>query len=318
MKPRISGPYPVLNVRGKIPQRYFDENNSHVDYNQNDPTQPDYMKNRPFYAQQQIVAQANLSELTLEETGEYFIPNTDISFLQDGDVLHIEVNDNGTVYKTEGTIEFYNDIPAFVDVHISVRDYTWLVGFDDDKRVFVVADVVDGVSLKIYKESVKKLDEKFLPECTVPYIYNEYGVQIETLPSGAYVLHGWLITHLGTLIHNFDSPTLCQIYKHTDYMSQLVWTSVSGLEDYSVNLMTIMNGEIADTQKVNLYGGIPEVTNVMGTYDYTAYNDMIPTVGTIKDYIAYLPQPQITLASEDGKYYVITVGTDGNLKATPM
>ena len=229
------------------------------DYNQNDPTQPDYIKNRPFYeSEAQIMSEDIPSDFGLPFLNTQF-PEGDYNI---GDVLKLQLtnNDTGEVFEEYVIIDVLHDngFPSFSKtINVIIFD----AGNSPGNIVCTTNGENGNFSFKIFKEVAVPIDEKFLPKSvitkknvgdyvshTVPYIYGSYDepVRVETLPSGVYILHGMFLTSLDAPIYDFyDDPNLC-IVRNTGPI-QLTWFNTAVAESGPTafaRFMFIQEGEI--------------------------------------------------------------------------
>ena len=327
-----------------------------ADYNQNDSTQPDYIKNRPFYTEL-ISVEADLSK---DESGTWFEVPVDadaasklLDFTEGLKSITIEVLHNGEVYRKEGLIDkegyFFED------------DFSEGLGidYDGDSLFFAnldgstlygeaFAEFIDGVSVKIYREEAKKLDKKFLPPNDVPYIYSEDGrVRLHDLDTGVYVLHGRF--ELGgqnegcwfgdpVIAH---APTLCQLINDKDEENiRLSWVNVTVDEGLVGRYVEFWGTEISTDEYMALWDLVAGVDQAVGMAEEAigAANDANEFCAEVMDVAneAYWMAEEAFLKLEENaseipffegitvqdeayeKFYKITVDSNGNVKAIPI
>ena len=238
--------------------------NVQVDYNQNDPTQPNYIKNRPFYEEDALILSADVG--LHESAGMLFaqmeFPKGEYKI---GETITVEMTDNSTSEKFSREIIVNalheNGNPVFYeiigDVHFDMQN-------SEDGTIITFIDptvIRTDCSIKIFHKAPVLMDEKFLPKSviteknvgnyvsnTVPYIYSseDEPVRVEALPSGVYILHGTFLTSLGVTIYDFwNEPNFC-IVKNTGAI-QLTWFNTaigeSGPTAFA-RFMFIQEGEI--------------------------------------------------------------------------
>ena len=206
-----------------------------ADYNENDATQPDYIKNKPFYSEMISVEAELTNDLKNEWDENIYIPLDTASvsrfrdFSEERTPVSIEVLYNNNVYREKGflTIDggFLNEYSEdgigvdFDDCNILFNCMT-----DNGIEALHIAESLDGISIKIYRETLKKIDKKYLPPNDVPYIYSEDGsVRLHDLDTGVYVLHGsFELGYPNEGIWFEESftyrPTLCQLINDKDEM----------------------------------------------------------------------------------------------------
>lgn len=171
------------------PAGYVPKKNEHrvacnaPDWNQNDPSAPDYVKNRPFYTETDVVDVVPTTDVTFEADPEHpeFIVG---SYVCHSSGRFIE----GTLYTIVWDGKIY-DCVAKKDESDSVyigNDWLWYGddSFDDDGTPFVFSTYLDSdpdgyivecgtypgtnatvsVCVKAKQETVHKLDSKYLPD----------------------------------------------------------------------------------------------------------------------------------------------------------
>lgn len=120
------------------------------DYNQNDATQSDYIKNRPFYVSTEIVCDLKniLPGETQKRAYENYVP-------QIGDTLVFMVECDGETSSKEVTI---SQFPTLVNDNFNACKL-----YSDG---FVVSTTEStGISIRVEKPGeIVKLDEKFIPD----------------------------------------------------------------------------------------------------------------------------------------------------------
>lgn len=190
---------------------------------------PRVKKERKYYADVEL----SNSEFD-NERGAYFIP---IEGLASIDVtpfeLIVEVDDNGTSHKATAYFDGCSLMDKFANP-ITLDGYEFW-DYTDNKLYFNPSQTesFDGVTLRIYKETTKKIEKEYLPKCDVPYIYSDveedviFGrVALVDLDSGAYVLHGVFDTapgYMNFLYHFATKPTLCHIANDHQGTLKLYW-----------------------------------------------------------------------------------------------
>lgn len=164
MKPKFSGPYPVLDTRGKIPLRYLPSEYG-ADYNQNDPTQPDYIKGRPFYESETVIIDEKLLDYQAEGigVGAVNIPFPDVNV---GDTFKVEMTYYGNVCSTTLTM--------VENAFDNITGALWRIGIPIDAEVYIMSGKLtivcgEGIpwaddTIKVMSNIVVPMDEKFLPD----------------------------------------------------------------------------------------------------------------------------------------------------------
>lgn len=241
------------------------------DYNQNDSTQPDYIKNRPFYTEKTVVLDEALFPIYEDWTGneEWVIgfKAAPEGLLNLGEVskpipIIAEIDDNGTIYTGNGfwdgdAILDADAVPLFLgDFILGELDGEELRGQVEGER-----KTLEGVTIKIFVENVKQIDKKYLPQNDVPYIYGEEkcigGVAISGLKTGAYVLHGAFDTALGMweFIPDFiDKPTFVNVINDGNGRVKVYWLDTDDYTDDSVcvRTMTVVDGTLVADNAISL------------------------------------------------------------------
>lgn len=152
------------------------------DWNQNDETQPDYVKNRPFYTGDPV------GTVLVEESTVTFTEGS--SGLYGAQVQSTFVATVGEAYKVywdgsayECTCADFNGYPAIGNLSIA--------GAGSDTGEPFAIMVNNGVGMEIlstdtsashtfsisgFGSEVVKIDEKYLPDQLILYVHNESGV----------------------------------------------------------------------------------------------------------------------------------------------
>lgn len=300
------------------------------DYNQNDPKKADYIKNRPFYeSEAQIMSEDIPNDFGLPFLNTQF-PEGDYNI---GDVLKIQLtnNDTGEVFEEGVIIDVLHD-NGFPSFNKTINAIIFDTESSSGNIVCASEGATGNFSFKIFKGAIVPIDEKFLPKSviteknvgnyfshTVPYIYSSEDkalVAIDSLDSGAYVLQGVFKTSTGALFYGFsESPRLCQIERPAEHICLVTWfTATTGLVTYGVShLLFILDGEIVTETQVGLnpasHDMVVDLDSDVGT---------VPTISAVKNYIKQGNISTIRMTDAEGKTYNISVGTDGNIKATPV
>lgn len=158
------------------------------DWNQNDPTEADYIKNRPFY--EDTLCIANHSE-TVEEYSVFnpLVPINEGITLVKGERLLLEITVDGETSYDE--IErFWTDFLEDDDstgVCKSGRFYSWYEK-DNTIQVQTLADeILQGVSVKIYRPSgVKQIGDKYIPD-SIARIADLEELKLKNTASGSLI-----------------------------------------------------------------------------------------------------------------------------------
>ena len=326
------------------------------DYNQNDSTQPDYIKNRPFYTEM-ISVEADLSNVPIDFDSQCASVPVDgnevtklLDYVEEWIPVIIEIHHNGNVFKKDALVHkdgyFVND---GVEVAFDGGNIYFVGFWGSYLSVLTTAESFDGVSIKIYRESAKKMDKKFLPPNDVPYIYSENGsVRLHDLDTGVYVLHG--IFELGgqnegCWFEEFSEyPTLCQLknYKEETFI-KLSWVYIGNSEtdDGLVGrYVEVEYGEVITDFRYSLFDAQSLAVEAMDmaseavTYVEDAYgmaNDAMAAAEEAlyaseagveaRDSIIMLsngdyPLPAIVLNDENGDAWFLTLDENGVLCAS--
>ena len=177
------------------------------------------------YKEKTYILDKDLSGYTMSEFGDFLIEATELSEVEDYTPVVVELNDNGTVYTGNGVFVINSGVldadgnPVFLGeyfIPMYSKGVLTLVGVRED---------LVGVTLKIYTETVKKIDKNFLPPNDVPHLVGTVTepIQLANLESGVYVLEGSCNTRQGTFeICDFDYPSLCHI-QNNDPDIRLFW-----------------------------------------------------------------------------------------------
>lgn len=155
------------------------------DYNQNDSTQPDYVKNRPFY-DGGLKKELALTYSVFEYTGQASLYITQILIKQkipmfeEGDKIFVEVNGNQfsdtIIIDSESRMlcagqlnEMLNNEFDKVEFFLTISDD--LVGNDTAYRyiLYCKLDSVENATANIYRKitDIKQIDRKFLPNISI-------------------------------------------------------------------------------------------------------------------------------------------------------
>ena len=241
-----------------------------TDYDQNDATQPDFLKNRPFYKEKILLTEEKVEPIYGQYGDDKWVeganmPAGELSNIEvDGVVeILIEVNDNEEISTHKGYFDGWSICDSefmplsFCNGKLNVE------GVYDDKLNFECGEEIGDVNIKIFIENIKTLDKEYLPKCDVPYIYSDtaedvvFGrVVLYDLESGAYLLHGVFdIVPMGNCIYDFaNKPTLCHITNDQQGTIKLYWLDEDENYDYGVcvRFMRIDEGDITFDETYSL------------------------------------------------------------------
>lgn len=138
------------------------------DWNQNDDTQPDYVKNRPFYTDdpvETVLLEETTAEFTKANSGYSYKLSNPLS-LEVGQTY--QVSWDGTVYECIGTVLDRGIILGNLSIVNAGEDTgePFIYGFAE----FFTKDTSAShtISISVYVPQIIKIDEKYLPE--LPYM----------------------------------------------------------------------------------------------------------------------------------------------------
>ena len=152
----------------------FKEGISQPDYEQNDPAAADYIKNRPFYAEESIVREEIINETISESYKEWSI-YTNFSEKDIFDVTFDGVEYFGlTCRMSDIDIHFFGNLSILEMGDDTGEPFAFIFGFLEEQTMFAfvsAADVSEGVPLIVaitgIGTNIKYLDEKFIPDTIV-------------------------------------------------------------------------------------------------------------------------------------------------------
>ena len=147
------------------------------DWNQNDSTQPDYIKNRPFYTGDPV------ETVLVEESTVSFVENSGLYFAEFESTFEATVGETYKVYWDGTTYECacanFNNRPGIGNLSIagggSDTGEPFLIIVDNGRGIAIVtadAPASHTFSICIFAPEVVKIDEKYLPISTD----DSYGV----------------------------------------------------------------------------------------------------------------------------------------------
>ena len=154
------------------------------DWNQNDETQSDYVKNRPFYTGDPV------ETVLVEESTVAFAENQGMYRAQFQSTFSATVGEAYKVYwdgsAYERTCVAVSESPLLFIGNLSIMGMgsdtgePFLMGVDDaNKRINILtADTSAShiISISGFVTEVVKIDEKYLPDQLILYVHNESGV----------------------------------------------------------------------------------------------------------------------------------------------
>jgi hypothetical protein len=279
--------------------------------------------NEPLaYKKRTYILDKDLSGYTITEDGDFKIEAEELSGVEDGTPVVVEITDNGTV-ETQNAL-FYKDM-CFVNANFSGLDWlNWMFTYYEDGRLHLVDNGarqnLDGVTLKIYTETVKPIDKELLPQSNVPHLVGTYELPIHLgkLGSGVYILEGdcsWLPAT--DFLQYFDHPTLCQMINSEGSPLRLLWFEEDDSEcGICIRVLEVAEGTITQDEAIQLHTDVvtkndlcPLITD--DNHDYDEY----PITGiAVKEYLNTKVFSTIALKGVDGKIYTLRVDTNGTLE----
>ena len=153
----------------------------HPDWNQNDETQPDYVKNRPFYTD------AVETVLVEESTVSFSKGSTGIYGAQLQSTFEAKVEETYKVYWDGAAYECacvnFNNIPVIGNLSImgassdTGEPFVIVVPNGNGKEIATTdTSASHTFSISRLVKEVVKIDEKYLPDQLILYVHNESGV----------------------------------------------------------------------------------------------------------------------------------------------
>lgn len=177
-----------------------------TDWNQNDDTQHDYLKNRPFYIGTRNVTVENAKEVELNNFPVFAVGDT-VTVNVDG------VEHSLVAYDDEGDA-------AIGDTYSSVDNgegqLGWNIYVDGSDEVWFYANEAHTVSYSV--EEVVKIDEKYLPPISKQVVYD---------------LSNAVFKGIGTIYYFVDPTTLTDILKSINTGSPMPYI---GFKDVSQSM----------------------------------------------------------------------------------
>lgn len=167
----------TISIRGfdtpivKIDEKYLPDTVVQPDWNQNDDTQPDYVKNRPFYT---TPAGTELVNGTFR-----FIYNSAIGFYSNSGTITIELTEGKTYKVTLDGVEYetvcqvfqagilYIGAPEFINGGTPPSDMPFICTYNTGNGYVTFATITDGSHFIIIKEvftQIVKIPEQYIPE----------------------------------------------------------------------------------------------------------------------------------------------------------
>ena len=261
------------------------------DYNQNNEKKADYIKNRPFYAEDVVV----LDQVKIVGNDGLFTANaTNPISLVPGAKVTIEINGINTGHeRIETVVNEHSEIKAYADKwSVLANTYSQMIDFIDNTGT--ETEITVNVTLRTV---AKKIDNEFLDmdgiskevlkDVGVKYIKSDYGqnlmveelVSIEDIPTGSYVLDGEFRTSTNQLVYTFTRGAMfCQVYK-TGNKTILHYTDISAGEPL-IRTETYVNGQCTSRHEIDFaaYATNLDVHNAIGDVE-TALDNIIAKYG---------------------------------------
>ena len=309
----------INNVKSFPPEwNEFDSNNCGIqpDWNQNDNTKPDYVKNRPFYTGDPV-------ETVLLEEPEAFFQDLDSKrcFHELDDPLLLEVGQtyqvswNGTIYECvctdyNGNVSLGNLSIINTESRDTGEPFVYLC------KIITTTDwsIVHNISISGAVAPITKIDEKYLPE--LPYMD-----RLNPTGTGAFSLNRKDTTTVGrySFTEGFRT-TASGDYSHAEGYDTIASGYVSHAEGYD----TIAGGDYSHAEgKYNIEDTANKYAHIVGNGTSITSRSNAHTLdwsgnawfaGTIEGKAIILP------SSTEGstKRFKITVDDNGTISATEV
>ena len=221
---------------------------SKADWNQNDETQPDYIKNRPFYTGDPV------ETVLLEETTVSFSKNGQVymgrlspytGFFPDEGKIY-NVNWDGGIYQC--TCYLDGSIPTLGV--LGNPDPFSIAFLADSSSLGIVTKTANShtISISGFIDKIVKIDKKYLPELPkLPYMAEE-----NPTGTGAFSLNRQIGSYVGAYSFAEGRNTLASgEYSHAEGSSTKAWGSYSHAEGYSLNKAPNMPYASSNTTIIN-------------------------------------------------------------------
>ena len=151
------------------------------DWNQNDDTQPDYVKNRPFYTDAVETVLVEESTASFADTGNGFYVAEFPSTFEATVGETYKVYWDGTAYECACVI--LSNKPRIGNLSITgdgsdTGEPFGMTVINGKGIMIVTADTSTShtISISGFVKEVVKIDEKYLPDPLILYVHNESGV----------------------------------------------------------------------------------------------------------------------------------------------
>ncbi len=294
------------------------------DYNQNDATQPDYIKNRPFYTARELYTEAEFDSSAEAGCGSFNLPDNG-SALKAGETLYIEIETDGVVHKGYADVVF-GDYDVFLSTEsekIGDQHFAYI----HPEFIVIEDNAPKHHKVKIYKDVVHKIDNKYLD--LPPGVNSIYGgssttptnecYNIEDLKDGVYMLSGYFRTSKNLRLDQYSEPTICQVYRNSEDTITIANFAAGRDNNVLFYTLTVSNGDITSYNQLDSDDIVrksedvcPIITDDEDTYDERPVNGY-----AVKAYLSSKVFDVINLVSDAGIPHYVTIDADGNLKATP-
>lgn len=129
------------------------------DWNQNDDTQPDYVKNRPFYEAKQIVTVENVSDAPIEGFPLFAVGDT-VTVNVDG------VEHSLVAYEEDGSVTIGD---TYNSINNGEGQLGWQIYFNDREEVMRFF-ATEAHTVSYFAIETVKIDEKYLPKPKAAFI----------------------------------------------------------------------------------------------------------------------------------------------------
>ena len=207
-----------------------------TDWNQNDNTQPDYVKNRPFYSVTGTVTVENASDDALEGFPVFAVGDT------------VTVNVDGVEYSL---VAFDDEgDPTIGDTSVSVgtaeEQFGWCIYFDGSDVWFYAKE---AHTVSYFVEEEVKIDEKYLPPISKQVVYNLSNAAFKDTAGGS------------STYYFVDPTTLTEILKSINTGSLMPYVGFKVRQSGMGNAVFYANygidltwGTSMDARAVTVYG----------------------------------------------------------------
>ena len=228
-----------------------------TDWNQNDDTQRDYLKNRPFYSETKTVTVENATDVALEGFPVFAVGDT-VTVNVDG-VEHslVAYEDSGCATIGDTTNSIDNGEGQF----------GWQIYVEDDNSVWFYATEAHTVSYLVVV-GYHKIDPKYLPDSVISAIdADAYQVRLLRKDLGEWVLERGTYDVIREKLTNGEpiNVKIASIYNNYQYFYP-VGNIYYDVESMCINIMTV---NIESTTKLKI--AVFEI-KAGGTISFFSYN----------------------------------------------